>query len=96
MLKARKTAPSTPCRRADPGDVLDDRAVTDVEHEVTVRNLLKPTSGSARLWEQTETFWAHCVCGWSAGVNGEPLSTDLVTTRAAQHLREAVTATMRF
>jgi hypothetical protein len=34
------------------------------------------------------------VCGWTTGANGEPLPTDLVTTRAAQHLREAVTATM--
>jgi hypothetical protein len=76
--------------------VLHDRPVTDVDHEVTVRNQLKPTSDpSARLWEQTETTWAYCVCGWTAGVNGEPLPTDVVTTRAAQHLREAVTATMR-
>jgi hypothetical protein len=77
--------------------VLDDRPVTDVEHEVTVRNQLQRINGrSARLWEQTETFWVRCVCGWTAGVNGEPLTTDLVATRAAQHLREAVTATMRF
>jgi hypothetical protein len=76
--------------------VLDDRPVTDVEHEVTVRNQLKPTTDlSARLVEQTETFWAHYVCGWTTGANGEPLPTDLVTTRAAQHLRDAVTATMK-
>ena len=36
----------------------------------------------------------YCRCGWTAGVNGEPMPTDVVTTRAAQHLREAVTATM--
>jgi hypothetical protein len=75
--------------------VLDDRPVTEVEHEVTVRNQLKRTSGSGRLREQTDTSWGHCLCGWFAGVNGEPLPTDLVTTRAAQHLREAVTATMK-
>jgi hypothetical protein len=76
--------------------VLDDRPVTDVEHEVTVRNQLQPTTDlSARLVEQTETFWAHYVCGWTTGANGEPLPTDLVTTRAAQHLRDAVTATMK-
>jgi hypothetical protein len=75
--------------------VLDDRPVTDVEHEVTVRNQLKRTSASGRLWEQTETFWAQCLCGWTTGANGEPLSTDVITTRAAQHLREAVTATMK-
>ena len=72
----------------------DDRPVIEVEHEVTVRKLNR-TSGAARLWEQTETFWARCVCGWTTGANGEPLPTDLVTTRAAQHLREAVTATMK-
>ena len=72
--------------------MLDARPVTDVEHEVTVRNQLKRTSG--RLWEQTAMSWGHCECGWTAGVNGEPLPTDVVTTRAAQHLREAVTATM--
>jgi hypothetical protein len=47
--------------------VLEDRPTTEVEHEVTVRNQLKHTGGSARLFEQTETFWAHCVCGWTTG-----------------------------
>jgi hypothetical protein len=75
--------------------VLDDRPVTDIEHEVTVTNQLQRTSGSARLWQQTDMSWGHCLCGWTAGVNGEPLSSDIVTTRAAQHLREAVTATMK-
>jgi hypothetical protein len=36
----------------------------------------------------------YCLCGWTAG-NGQLMPTDLVVTRAAQHLREAVTATMK-
>ncbi len=73
----------------------DYPAATEVEHEVTVRTQLRRTSGEpARSWEQTGVSWAYCLCGWAAATNGEPLATDIVETRAAQHLREAVTATM--
>jgi hypothetical protein len=75
--------------------VLDDRPVTDVEHEVTVKDQLgRAGSQGLSRWEQTGLSSGYCLCGWTAGY-GQLMPTDLVTTRAAQHLREAVTATMK-
>jgi hypothetical protein len=75
--------------------VLDDPPVTDVEHEVTVKDQLR-RAGSQEpwRWEQTGLSSGYCLCGWTAG-NGQLMTPDAVTTRAAQHLREAVTATMK-
>jgi hypothetical protein len=74
--------------------VSDGRSATDVVHEVRVQDQLG-RAGSEGLWrwEQTGLSSGYCLCGWTAGY-GQMMSTDLVVTRAAQHLREAVTASM--
>jgi hypothetical protein len=74
--------------------VLDGRPDTEVEHEVTVRNQLS-RSRLAQHWEPTGMSWGGCLCGWTAGTDGEFLPAHVVATRIAQHLREAVTATMK-
>jgi hypothetical protein len=75
--------------------VSDDLPVIEVVHEVRVNDQLKH-AGSQELWpwEQTGLSSGYCLCGWTAG-NGQLMPTDLVITCAAQHLREAVTATMK-
>jgi hypothetical protein len=74
--------------------VPDDRPVIEVEHQMTVRNQMNRTRAPARHWEQTGLSSGYCLCGWTAG-NGQLMPNDLVVTHAAQHLREAVTATMK-
>ena len=71
-----------------------DRPVIEVVHEVRVNDQLRhPGSQELWPWEQTGPSSGYCLCGWTAE-NGQLMPTDLVITRAAQHLREAVTATM--
>jgi hypothetical protein len=74
--------------------VSDDRSATEVVHEVRVNDQLG-RAGSEGLWrwEQTGLSSGYCLCGWTAGY-GQLMPTDVVVTRAAQHLREAVTASM--
>ena len=73
----------------------DDRPVIEVVHEVRVKDQLgRAGSEGLRRWEQTGLSSGYCLCGWTAG-NGQLMPTDLVITDAAQHLREAVTATMK-
>jgi hypothetical protein len=74
--------------------VSDDLSATEVVHEVRVKDQLG-RAGSEGLWrwEQTGLSSGYCLCGWTAGY-GQLMPTDLVVTRAAQHLREAVTASM--
>jgi hypothetical protein len=68
--------------------VSDDRSATEVVHEVRVNDQLG-RAGSQGLWrwEQTGLSSGYCLCGWTAGY-GQLMPTDLVVTRAAQHLRE--------
>jgi hypothetical protein len=74
--------------------VSDDRPVIEVVHEVRVKDQLSHAGSQGLLrWEQTGLSSGYCLCGWTAG-NGQLMRTDLVVTSAAQHLREAVTATM--
>jgi hypothetical protein len=75
--------------------VSDDRSATEVVHEVRVKDQLgRAGSQGLSRWEQTGLSSGYCLCGWTAGY-GQLMPTDLVVTRAAQHLREAVTATMK-
>jgi hypothetical protein len=75
--------------------VSDDRPATEVVHEVRVKDQLgRARSQGLWRWEQTGLSSGYCLCGWTAD-NGQLMPTDLVVTRAAQHLREAVTATMK-
>jgi hypothetical protein len=75
--------------------VSDDLSATEVVHEVRVKDQLRHASSQALWrWEQTGLSSAYCLCGWTAG-NGQLMPTDLVVTSAAQHLRQAVTATMK-
>jgi hypothetical protein len=53
------------------------------------------TGGPARHREQTGMSWGGCLCGWTAATDGEFLPGNVVATRIAQHLREAVTVTMK-
>jgi hypothetical protein len=75
--------------------VSDDRSATEVVHEVRVKDQLgRADSQGLWRWEQTGLSSGYCLCGCTAG-NGQLMPTDLVVTSAAQHLREAVTATMK-
>jgi hypothetical protein len=75
--------------------VSDDRSATELVHEVGVRtNSGAQAARGLWRWEQTGLSSGYCLCGWTAG-NGQLMPTDLVVTHAAQHLREAVTATMK-
>jgi hypothetical protein len=56
----------------------DDRPVIEVEHQMTVRNQMNRTSGSARHWEQTGMSWGGCLCGWTAGTDGVFLPANVV------------------
>jgi hypothetical protein len=75
--------------------VSDDRPVIEVEHQMTVRNQMNRTRAPTRHWEQTGMSWGGCLCGWTAGTDGVFLPANVVARRIAQHLREAVTATMQ-